>query len=413
MKVAVRWTFFLLVIVALTGLLMRALPLLPNIGIPLDTLRHAHSHLAFLGWVYSAFYLALVYFLLPVGSFQAPRYQQLFRLTQMVSMGMFAAFLWQGYGAISIAFLTFHTLLAYAFFFFFIKDWKRENRHPSTWFGLVAIGAFFLSSLGPFAIPVVQVVGGGSPFWMRMAIHFYLHFHYNGWFVFALLAVFFKILENSGASFSPALARLQWWLMAVSLLPAYFLYAPAAGRIDPASPILLATAWAQWLGVALFVFQFFKMKWASKLGGTNVSRFLLYFSLDFLFLKSTCELLGAQPLLASYFERNNHFLTIGYLHLLFLGSVTPFVWWFSVREGWVEAKKPTVLVGILLFVAGFVGSEACLLAMGLEWGMPYFPQLMLGFTLLLVGGIVLFSSAFFSKTTKGIFPARESASVGT
>jgi hypothetical protein len=321
--------------------------------------------------------------------------------------------LWQGYGALSITFLTFHTLLAYAFFFFFIKDWKREKRHPSTWFGLVAIAAFLLSSLGPFAIPVVQVVGDGSPFWMRMAIHFYLHFHYNGWFVFALLTVFYKILENSDASFSPALTRLQWWLMTVSLLPAYFLYAPAAGRIDPANPILLATAWVQWLGVALFIFQFFKMKLASKLGGTNVSRFLLHFSLVFLFLKSTCELLGVQPLLASYFERNNHFLTIGYLHLLFLGSVTPFVWWIAVKEGWVEAKKPTVLVGILLFVVGFVGSEGCLFVVGIEWGLPYFPQMILGFTLLLASGIVLFFSAFFSKTTAGNILARNSASVGT
>lgn len=389
----------MLVVVALTGLLMRALPLLPSIGIPFESLRHAHSHLAFLGWVYSAFYLALVHFFLPKGSFERPRYTQLFWLSQMVSVGMFAAFLYQGYGPLSITFLTFHTVLAYAFLFFFLKDWKREKRQPSTWFGLVAIGAFLLSSLGPFAIPVVQIAGDGSPVWMRMAIHFYLHFHYNGWFVFGLMAIFFKILETNGVPFSPKLSRWQWWLMTLSLVPSYFLYAPMAGIIDQTSPILQAIGWVQWLGIALFIVQVFKMKWVKKIGSGPVLRFLLCFSMLFLFLKTSAELLGVQPLLAPLFERNNHFLTVGYLHLLFLGSVTPFTWWVSAKEGWVDAQQPAAAAGIRLFAVGFLGSEACLFAMGMKWGLPYFTQMILGFTVLLASGILLFFSAFFKKTT--------------
>lgn len=405
MKSAVRWTFFLLVVVALTGLLMRALPLLPSIGIPFESLRHAHSHLAFLGWVYSAFYLAFVHFFLPPGSFERPRYQQLFWLSQMVSVGMFAAFLFQGYAPLSITFLTFHTFLAYAFFFFFIKDWKREKRQPSTWFGLVAIVSFLLSSLGPFAIPVVQIAGDGSPVWMRMAIHFYLHFHYNGWFVFGLLAIFFKILEKNDVQFSPKLSRWQWWLMTLSLVPAYFMYAPMAGRIDPTSPVLQAVGWAQWLGISVFIFQAFKMKWIEKMGDGAVSRSLLRFSLAFLFLKFSVELLAAQLWLAPYFDRNNHFLTVGYLHLLFLGSVTPFIWWFSAKEGWVDAQKLTAVAGMLLFVVGFLGSEACLFAMGMNWGLPYFTQVILVFTVLLASGVLLFFSAFFRKNNSLKEPA--------
>lgn len=398
MKAAVSWTFFSLVAVALTGLLMRALPLLPSIGISFDSLRHAHSHLAFLGWVYSAFYLALVHFFLPKDSFERPRYTQIFWLTQMVSVGMFAAFLYQGYAPLSITFLTFHTGLAYAFFIFFLKDWKREKQQPSTWFGLVAIAAFLFSSLGPFAIPVVQIAGDGSPVWMRMAIHFYLHFHYNGWFVFGLMAIFFKILETDGVQFSPKLSRWQWWLMALSLVPSYFLYAPMAGKIHPTSPILQAIGWAQWLGVVLFIVQVFKMKWVEKMGGGAVLRFLLGFSLVFLFLKASAELLGVQPLLAPFIERNNHFLTVGYLHLLFLGSVTPFIWWVSAKEGWVNAHKPAAVAGILLFAVGFLGSEACLFAMGMKWGLAYFTQIILCFTVSLAGGVLLFSSVFFKKT---------------
>lgn len=390
----------MLVIVALTGLLMRALPLLPSIGEPFESLRHAHSHLAFLGWVFSAFYLGFVHFFLPAGSFDKPRFQQLFWLTQMVSVGMFAAFLYQGYGPLSILFLTFHTGLAYVFFIFFLKDWKREKRQPSTWFGVVAILAFFLSSLGPFAIPVIQMLENGSPSWMRMAIHFYLHFHYNGWFVFGLLAIFFKILETNGIQISPRLTRWQWRLLAFSLLPSYFLYAPMAGKFDPTSPILQAIGWLQWLGILLFSFQFLNMKWASKLGETKACRFLLCFFVIFLFLKSTCELLGVQPLLTPIIERNNHFLTVGYLHLLFLGSVTPFIWWFSTKAGWVAAQKPLAKAGISLFAVGFLGSEASLFAMGMNWGLPYFTQLILVFTGLLASGILLFFSAFFQKKLK-------------
>lgn len=387
----------MLVVMALTGLLMRALPLLPSIGIPFESLRHAHSHLAFLGWVYSAFYLALVHFFLPKDSLYKPRYTQLFWLTQMVSVGMFAAFLYQGYGPLSITFLTFHTGLAYAFFIFFLKDWRREKRQPSTWFGLVAISAFLLSSLGPFAIPVVQIAGDSSPVWMRMAIHFYLHFHYNGWFVFGLVAIFFKILERSGSPSLSLLTRWQWWLMTLSLLPSYFLYAPMAGKVDQTIPILQAIGWAQWLGIVLFIVQVFKMKWVEKMGGGAVLRFLLSFSLVFLFLKTSAELLGVQPLLAPLFERNNHFLTVGYLHLLFLGSITPFIWWVSAKEGWVDTQQPAAVVGILLFAVGFLGSEACLFAMGMKWGLPYFTQIILSFTLLLVSGIMLIFLGLFHQ----------------
>ncbi len=386
-----------MVVVALTGLLMRALPLLPSTGVPFESLRHAHSHLAFLGWVFSAFYLAFVHFFLPPGSFDRPRYQQVFWLSQMVNMGMFAAFLYQGYGPLSIMFLTFHTGLAYVFFIFFLKDWKREKRQPSTWFGVVAIAAFLLSSLGPFAIPVVQIAGDGSPVWMRLAIHFYLHFHYNGWFAFGLLAIFYKIMENSGVPFSPAITRWQWRLLAFSLLPSYFLYAPLVGRIDQTGPVFQAVGLAQWLGILLFSFQFLKMKWMENAGGGAAPRFLLGFSLLFLFLKYSAELLGMHPLLAPFIERNNHFLTVGYLHLLFLGSVTPFVWWFSAKAGWVAAQKPLARAGISLFTVGFLGSEACLFAMGMNWGLPYFTQLILVFTGLLASGILLFFSAFFSK----------------
>lgn len=376
-----KFTFLTFLITALAGLFLRALPFLPFPGLPFESIRHAHSHLAFLGWVYGAFYLAFVHFFLSPGRLESARYRRLFWATQAVSTAMFVAFLAQGYGAVSIALLTVHTVLAYVFFARLFRDWKRDWSRPSVWFAVAAMVAFILSSLGPFGIPWAKQTG--DPAWARMAVHFYLHFQYDGWFVFAGQAVFYKILETTGAAFSHKIARWQAWLLLIALVPAYCLNAPVPLLPVPLLPLIAA---AQWVGILLFLCQLYRVS-----GDGPPGRFFLYVAAAGFFLKYSAELAAVSLPLAAHLDRGNHFLVLAYLHLLFLGGVTPFIFWFSAREGWLSGAWSRRAAPV--FAGGVLLSEAYLFAWGLGAHWPGF------------GGALLAASALLAAGAAGMFIA--------
>ena len=59
----------------------------------------------------------------------------------------------------------------------------------------------FISSLGPWAVGGVMATLGTDTIWYLLAIYFYLHFQYNGWFILALFGVLFYIFEGAGLQF--------------------------------------------------------------------------------------------------------------------------------------------------------------------------------------------------------------------
>lgn len=401
-KNAVRLTFICLLVVAGTGVWMRAMPFLPDLGLSFENLRHAHSHLAFLGWVFSAFYLAFSVLFLPEGSLRTPRFQQLFWLIQLVNGGMFFSFLLDGYGAASIVMLTAHTVLALLFFTWFLKKANLPRRQASSWFAWAAIAGFGLSSLGPFAIPLIQVFGGGNHAWTKLAIHFYLHFHYNAWFVFGLLAILLKVFEKEGIALPARHVAWSFGLMAAGVVPAYFL---TVLFVEWPSAVLDSVKFgvvAQWLGVAILAFYFIKNLRAVNAG----VRFLLPFSLAFLLVKFTVEMLTVLPPVYALVQTGNHFLTIGWLHLLFLGSITPFILWFFAKNAWGYWQDPVVQVGAGCFTTGFVGSEAVLFALGLGFPIAWTPVWLLGFSALMFGGIAMMFRAVISQSKK-VVPAAD------
>ncbi len=394
MKTAVKFTFFYLLIVAGTGVWMRSMPFLPELGLPFEHLRHAHSHLAFLGWVYAAFMLAMSAAFLPKGVFETPPFQRIFWLTQLSACCMFAAFLGQGYGAVSIAFLTLHTAHAYLFFGFFIKKARLCWSKASTFFVLGAIFSFILSSLGPFAIPFITVFADGNPVQMKMAIHFYLHFHYNGWFVFALLAVLFKTLENESLALSLPAAKWQFGLMFAGLFPAYFLLIPFVEVPEWATALVEMGLVAQWLGMVIFAAANYR-KLRAQLEFKTPAGLLLPFSFGILFVKYTVELLTLTPALSALAKSANHFLTIGWLHLLFLGCITPFLWWVFEKSGWATWRNRLSTWGFGFFLVGFIGSEILLFATGLGYFVANLPLWLLTFSALIFGGVLMLSPGIF------------------
>lgn len=204
------------------GLFLRFVFVFP-VGINFRYLTHAHSHVAMLGWVYLMLFSFFVYYFIPKPS---KAYSRLFWVTEIAVLGMMLSFPFQGYAAISISFSTLHIFCSYYFFRLVWKD-QAGNDLPERTLLKTSLLFMLLSTIGIWFLgPAVATVGNQSAFF-NIAIQFFLHFQFNGWFLFAVLAVFFKILSRLGLKID--LKKFKWFFL--SLIFCYNIDNGAAGEL--------------------------------------------------------------------------------------------------------------------------------------------------------------------------------------
>ena len=88
----IRLNYFYLILAALLGLFMRA-DIGSLLAIPYKNLLHAHSHIAFLGWVYPTLFILLINSFL--GKEKLVRFKWQLVLTHLSIVAMLIAFLLQ------------------------------------------------------------------------------------------------------------------------------------------------------------------------------------------------------------------------------------------------------------------------------------------------------------------------------
>ncbi len=172
------------------GLVLRYVAI-GNVDVNFRFLTHAHSHVAMLGWVYLMLYTFLLHYFVPE---QKPIYQKLFWITEIAVIGMMLSFPFQGYAAISIIFSTLHILCSYYFVYLIWNDHKKTSI-SSTWLLRASLLFMLLSTLGVWCLgPAVGLMGKASAFY-QIAIQFFLHFQFNGWYLLAIFALLFHFLN--------------------------------------------------------------------------------------------------------------------------------------------------------------------------------------------------------------------------
>ena len=194
----VQTCIFYLLLTATLGLLLRWLIIYPIPGVSFRYLQHTHSHIAFMGWVFNAFFVAIIlgYFKNEPGILKS--FHKLFIFLQISVIGMLATFPFQGYGLFSIAFSTLHTILAFWFVIKFLLISRKNNLRKNPSYKYLLAGFIFLaiSALGPLALGIISAQGMKDSDWYDLAIYFFLHFQYNGWFLFVVFALFFQTIEH-------------------------------------------------------------------------------------------------------------------------------------------------------------------------------------------------------------------------
>ena len=360
---------------------------------------HGHSHVAMLGWVFLALYAFLIAAFLPPDK-RTRKYNWLFWALQGSVIGMLVSFPLQGYGAVSIAFSTLHLLLSYFFVFFVWRDLpvaSSEHRF-SRLFLKTSLFFLVLSTLSLWAMPLILTSGFGRTIWYYLSVQFFLHFQFNGWFLFALLALFFRLTENRGISWPRSLGFTFYLLLSVSTV---LTFALAVAWSQPSWIVFLVNS----LGVVIqlaatvLLIQLFagKAKALKSIFQSNMARNLFALALICFLGKVLIQTSVALPVVATaaYTIRN---FVIAFIHLILLGVVSVFLFGWAVEKKFFNPQSTALRSGLIAFLTGFVLTEGMLFLQGtLFWGafgfIPYYYEVLFVFTLLLpVGiGLILFS----------------------
>lgn len=320
---------------------------------------HSHSHFAILGWIYNALFIALV-FLYVKDPDKQKKYNILFWITQVSIIGMLVTFTWQGYAAFSIAFSTLHIFCEYVFIYFIYRDISSSgNKKLPEKFIYASLFFLFISSLGPWALVVIILNGLSSSDLYKQAIYFYLHFQYNGWFIFAVIGMWLKLFTAPENNYITQKGKTVFYLLFISNIFAFFL-----SLLGFEIPLILKYTGIISAFVQLFALKFlysllFYMEDSVFSGKDPVLKKLFRFSFLALLLKFILQLVSALPGIgnAAFVSRE---ITIGYLHLVMLGVVSAgLISWFGVT-GIVTFSSKLLRYGSALFLASFILSEILL-----------------------------------------------------
>lgn len=347
-------------IAALMGLALRY-SFIGDIHVNYRFLTHAHSHVAMLGWVYLMLYALFVHYFIPD---KGQIFNRLFWLTEISVIGMMLSFPLQGYAAISITFSTLHIFCSYYFVYLIWKHYK-TNSAATTSLLKASLLFMLISTLGVWCLgPAVSMLGQASDFY-QIAIQFFLHFQFNGWFLIGVITIFFYVLKIEDSR----LFRQFFTLLILSTILTLALpiqwFAPHA--------VLL---WINGLGVFLQVFslflffklikpkqQFFKNK-------QSKPEFYLYcFALFCFSLKVVFQFLSVFPEFSVVVYTHHNFV-VGFIHLVMLGIISGFLFSFILQSRLVEYTN-SLYIGIYTFITGFLLTELLLVIQGAKFYFGY------------------------------------------
>jgi hypothetical protein len=358
------------IIGSLMGLLMRFLAVYTIDGVDYGYVRQGHSHVAFLGWGYLAIMVLLIHVFLPEGSLKLRKYRWNFIFTILTVGGMFFSFPLTGYKIVSISLLILFLVASCILVFHFLKDfWKTKPSGTSRLFINAAFFFYLLSGIGPFALgPIVVLIGKTDIYYL--AVYYYLHFLYNGFFVFAIFGLLMKYFETYfGKGANPystieKYGRQFFWLTFFACIPAYALSTLWVN--PPALVFVIAGISALLQMVALFYFipliKLLKNKFS------YLVSFMLGTALCAYFLKLLFQLLSGLPWFAVKSFEAKSYVIIGYIHLVALGFISLFL------LAWIILGKTFVLdsfwakAGVFILLTGIFLSETLLFLKGLlQW----------------------------------------------
>jgi len=361
-------------------------------------LLHAHSHVAMLGWGFLAVSGALLFVVLEKAPLPKVIHQRILWLNVIAGVGMAIFFTYQGYGPLSIGFSTIHLIGAYYFAWHFLKKIRTLPNSSARPFAKWAVYWMLISTLGLWSIaPISATLGKLHPLYFA-SIQFFLHFQFNGWFTFAILALLIWYVEKRDSSLQ--IPKAGFILLQLSLVLTYTL---SITWSTPETFLFYLNS----LGVVLQLLAFFLILHPLLrhflFKKRDISSWLLAIGLLSLMFKVIIQTAVAAPFIAeiSYTIRN---FVVGFIHLTMLGSISLTLLALLIRAGYFPVDQSAKLgYGMLSFA--FIATEVLLFTQGLMFWMEAgfmwaYYEIIFGATALLPLALLFITWSMFRKNPK-------------
>lgn len=379
-------SFFFLIVSGALGVIMRY-EFFNSIGNwNYQFILHTHSHIILLGWVFNALIAAFHYILFT--DHPSRKQLTLYVLFQVAILGMLFTFPFMGYALYSIVFSTLHIVLSY---FWVGMLWRRTYILDTPTGGFLRSAMIYLviSTIGPFALGPIIASGNSGSDWYFMAIYYYLHFLYNGFFIFGILGMFFWYLKEKGIQIDDAKPKLMLKLLNISCVLGLAL---SALWMKPFILIYIAGAIAGLLQVIVLftLIGIVKPIHAQLREGISINgMILLKLVLAGFALKIVLQVVSAVPDIADLAYQVRNFV-IGYLHLVFLGIITPFLMAWFHSNGFMPLQSTRVTIGLKVYLVGFLATELTIVLQPWLNVAQYFKVLFVLSFALLIAMVLLF-----------------------
>jgi len=353
------FAFTLFILSALYGLLIRLNFVFPIQSFAYKNFLQSHSHVAFLGWGYIATIVAVIHSFLTDLQQKNKVYKVSLLIILVTVTFMLFSFPISGYKVFSIVLLSVFGITSYVLSFRLLKDLKGKG--IAVKFIKYGIYYYLLSSFATWFLAGVLVTQGKTDLYYN-TVYFYLHFLYNGYFVFALFGLLFKIFENQKINVSKKQQQYFFIFLNIACVPAYAL-SVLWSKVSVIFYIIGFVASFLQLISLFFLIKIMKsvftqIKWKS------ISKLLLKFGLVAFSLKIIMQLFSSFPYFVEKSLALKPFLIIGYLHLFTLGFMSVFLLLVLIELRKIDVKRSRSKLGILIFLTGVLLTELLLFSQG-------------------------------------------------
>ena len=351
-----------LCIVAFLGFILRSKILFPLRFLDYSGLLSAHSHFAFAGWAGLSFITLFICDILPEQFSQRIIYRWILIAIEFSGLGMAFLFPFYGYNSLTITFSTLYVLAIVIFVPVFIRDVSSSSLNNNV--KLLSISAsisLVLSFLGTVGLMYIIISKSGGSLLYRDSIYTFLHFQYNGFFTLSVFALFLNYLLKKRIAPNKN-ARTFSVLLCLSIIPALFL---SLLWHDKTLFYFIAALGCVFILMSLLYFYLFSKSFPFKqIFSSRIANTFWLFSVISFVLKMVLQVGTIFPQLgnAVYGDRP---VIIGFLHLVFLGFVTFFIFAILIEKGYFTIKNKIVLFPFLIFSMGIIANEFLLMLQGL------------------------------------------------
>lgn len=384
-----KFSVFNFLIVALLGVTMRYKILYSMPFLDQKHLQEAHSHFAFYGWITNVIYVLILNYMHKINAqIDLKKYEKLIVVNLIASFTMLGAFLYGGYFWASIAGSTVALLCSFVFFFFFVRDAKKIQDFSKLWF---LAGLFFavISSVGVFNLGYMMMSKTATQDPYLASEYYYLHFQYNGFFIFSCIGFLLFSMKQAGSGISEKQNKLIFWLLFVGGVIGYGLSVLWMKMPVSIFAVIVVATIMQTIG-AVLLFVFIKKNWTNLvLKWSPMHRFVLLYA-GFAFAVKIALQLGSTIPALNQFAFGFRNVVIAYLHLVLLMCIATFLINQILATHYFTITNK-LLMGFKLLLLGIFLNELILGLMGVfsikYISIPFANEMLLGVSLLMFASI--------------------------